>query len=313
MSDLGRLDEAAAAYEESIRRTEKLGDKRQGAVNKVQFGTVRLRQQRYADALASYIEAHDVFTTLSEPSQVAITWHQIGMVHKEAGQFDQAEQAYRQSLAMRVQQKNPADEADSLGELGNLYDDMGRLEEAVIFSRQAAEIYVKLQNLAREGFTCNNLANTLTKLQRYDEARRELLRAVECDKPYGHAAEPWKTWDILHDLERATGNLQAAHEAWQQAVQSYLAYRRDGGENHNPGAKRCAAVAQAIQNSNTAEVEQALAAASGAANTPSWLRVLIPKLQAVLKGNRDPALAADPSLDYDDAAELQLLLERLGA
>ena len=38
---------------------------------------------------------------------------------------------------------------------------------------------------------------------------------------------------------------------------------------------------------------------------------MIPKLQAILRGDRNPALAADPDLDYDDAAELQLLLESL--
>ena len=40
--DLGRLDEAAAAYEESIRRAEQLGDDRQVAVGKGQLGTVRM-------------------------------------------------------------------------------------------------------------------------------------------------------------------------------------------------------------------------------------------------------------------------------
>jgi hypothetical protein len=30
-----------------------------------------------------------------------------------------------------------------------------------------------------------------------------------------------------------------------------------------------------------------------------------------LRGSRDPALAENPALDYDDAAEVQLLLENL--
>lgn len=39
--NLGRLDEAAAAYYECIRRGEQLGDKRGVAVGKGQLGTVR--------------------------------------------------------------------------------------------------------------------------------------------------------------------------------------------------------------------------------------------------------------------------------
>ena len=42
-------------------------------------------------------------------------------------------------------------------------------------------------------------------------------------------------------------------------------------------------------------------------------KLLISKLQAILRGERNPALADDPNLDYDDAVELQLLLENLAA
>ena len=38
---------------------------------------------------------------------------------------------------------------------------------------------------------------------------------------------------------------------------------------------------------------------------------LLHKLQAILTGVRDLALSEDESLDYDDAAELFLLLEKL--
>jgi hypothetical protein len=35
-------------------------------------------------------------------------------------------------------------------------------------------------------------------------------------------------------------------------------------------------------------------------------------LQAIVRGSRDPDLAENPALGYDDAAEVQLLLEALG-
>ena len=212
-----------------------------------------------------------------------------------------------------MQQKNRAGESYSLGELGNLYDAMGRLEEAATFYRQAVDIYLELQDLNCEGMVRNNLADTLIKLGRYDEARRELHRAIECRKPYGHAAEPWKTWDNLHNLEQATGNSQAAAQARQQSIQSYLDYRRAGGESQSPRAQLYALVAQAIQQGNTTEAEQILAQYSRVADAPPPFKAMIPKLQAILNGARDPALAADPDLDYDDAAELRLLLESLSS
>lgn len=312
LRDLGRLAEAAAAYEEAIQRAEHLDDQRQIAVNKNQLGTVRLLQRRYDQALAAYREAREIFEALDEPGSVAVAWHLIGVVHRDLGLFEQAEYAYRQSLAINVRQKIPRGEADSLIELGNLYGAGGHLEEAVTFSRQAADIYIMLRDVAREGRARSNLADTLIRLQQYDAARRELQRAIECKRPFGHAAEPWRTWAILHNLEQATGHSQAAADAWQQAVQSYLAYRRDGGENHNPGARLCAQIAHAIQQGATTEAAQFLAQAAAATDTQPWLKAMLPKLQAILSGDRGPALAADPALYYRDAAELLLLLERLG-
>ncbi len=200
-----------------------------GQIPKCNLGTVRMLQERYDEALGIGREAREIFSSLGETAQVATAWHQTAMVYRQAGQHDQAEGAYRQALALRVQLKDRKGEADTLGELGNLYDAMGRREEAVTFYRQAADIYVEIGDLINEGRARNNLADTLIKLGRFDEARREVERAIECKKPYGHAAEPWKAWAILHDLERAAGNPEAAARARQQAMEAFLAYRRDGG------------------------------------------------------------------------------------
>ncbi len=305
---LGRLDEAAAAYQDAIRRAEKLDIQRQVAVCKGNLGSIRLLQQRYAEALTIYTEARQIFERLGEPGSVAASWHQIGIIHREARQFDQAEQAYRQALAISVQKKDRPGEAKSLGELGNLYDDMGRLEEAIIFCRQAADIHLELQDWFEEGRDRNNIADTLIKLGRTDAARHELRRAIECDSHFGHAAEPWKTWKNLYNLEQATGNPQAAAWARQQAVETYLAYRRAGGENQSPKARLYLLVYTALRERNTGEAQQFLAELVGQ-KVPPPLKAMLLKLQAILAGERNPAMADDPALDYDDAAELRLLLE----
>jgi tetratricopeptide (TPR) repeat protein len=239
LRDLNRLDEAAAAYEESIAIFEKLGDLRWTAVGKGQLGTVRKDQKQYAEALTAYESAIQSFESLGEPASVAVIWHQMGMVHEDSNNYPAAETAYRKSLGIRVQHNIKGDEAASLGQLGNLFNKMGQLEDAVTFYRQAADIYVALENMAKEGIQRNNLALTFIKLKRYDDARQEIVRAIECDKPFGHTAEPWKTWDILCDLEQAQGNATAAKDARDQAVALYMAFRRSGGGKYEYGAQLC--------------------------------------------------------------------------
>jgi tetratricopeptide (TPR) repeat protein len=308
---LGRLEEAAAAYEEGIERDEKFERFRDAAVGKIQLGTVRMVQGRFDEALEAYDEAMTIFENLGEPATVAVTWHQMGMVHEKTHRFEAAEQAYRKSLAIEVQQNNPAGEGRSLTQLGNLYDKMGRIEESAIFIRQAADKYVEIKDMAKEGVARNNLAIRLIKLKRYDDARQEILRAIECYKAYGHASEPWKTWIILHDLEQAEGNTEAAAQAREQAIRLYLAYRRDRGENNLPGGRLCAWFENALKEQRPEEIKKQLEEMANDNEIDPSLKPLIPKLQAILDGAREPGLADDPELDYDDAAEILFLLEKM--
>lgn len=305
---LGQLEAAAAAYEDAITQSEKLEDTRQVAVGKGQLATVRKNQKRYADALQGHQQALALFQQLDEPGAVATIWHQIGITHRMAGDFAQAEQAYRQSLSINSQQGNKAGEASSLTELGNLYDAWNRPEQAVSFYRQAVGIDVALGDLRYEGFVRSNIADTLIKLQRYDQARPELLRAIECLKTFGHAAEPWKALIVLHNLEQASGNPQAAREARQQALAAFLEYRRDGGENHEGGGRLCFDILQAI---SQGDGEKFVPVIESLIEQDVWQKHknFLYKLQAIIAGERDLALVEDEGLNYSLAAELVLLLE----
>jgi tetratricopeptide (TPR) repeat protein len=311
LRDLGRYDAAAAAYEVAIRRDEQQGDLRGVAVGKLQLGTVRLQQQRYAEALEAYQQARNTFSRLSEPGSVAIVWHQIGIVHHGAGQPEAAEEAYNQSLAIKVRLGDQAEQASTLGQLGNLYSDvLQRPEEAVAFYRRAAEIYGAIGDTLGEGRQWNNLAAALDKLQHHEEARQAIHRAIECDKPFGHAAEPWKSWAILADIETAAGNSAAAADARYQALATFLAYRRDGGENQSGQGRLALTIRQTLASGDPAEVNSSL---QQLATDPVWAEHLpfLTALQAITTGSRDRSIAEDPGLSYDQAAEVLLLIEAL--
>ena len=312
---LGRLEDAAEKYGERIKRGEKLEDFRGVAVGKGQLATVLRDQGKYGEAIALYQEARTLFEQQHEPQSVAVVWHQIGMVHRKAGQYDQAEAAYRQSLQIKIESglTDSNGPASTLTELGNLYDDhLNRPEEAVTFYRQAADIHVALGDLRYEGVARNNIADTLQKLQRYDEARTEILRAIECQRQFGHVALPWTSFDILHKIETATGSPGAAQAAWRQARETYLAYRRQGGYAQYPGGKLVDQVLGLIAQQQADEIGPLFDRRMNDPNAPDFLKRLIPNLVTILKGSRDVTLADDMALDYDDAAEILFLIERLG-
>ncbi len=309
---LGRLDEAAAAYEEGIRRDEQRGADRDVAVGKMQLGTVRKNQRRYSEALAAYAEAREWFTQLDEPGSVAVIWHQTGMVYQNAGEPGNAEDAYRKSLAIKVRLGNVAGQASTLGQLGNLYAEvLGRPEEAVAFFRQAAEKYVEIDDAANEGRARNNLAAALRELRRLDEARQETRRAIECKERFGHACEPWTSWAVLANIETDAGDPVAVADAKRKAIACYLAYRRDGGENHSGAGQVSLAVTQSLLAGNPATAASLLQQLAAHPDATGPIRTFTSALQAIVAGSRDRTLAAAPDLDYTMAAEILFLIEML--
>ena len=273
LTDLGRYDGAAEAYEQAIGMFKKVNDPRSVAASKNQLAAVRSHQKKYLEALDLYAEARDVFEHLNELAAIAAVWHQIGLVYEKTRGYEAAEDAYQKSLGIEIQRGNRSGEAISLGQLGNPYSNMGRREDAVRFYSQAADIAVQLGDLRSQGAIRNNIADELVKLGRYDEARREIERTIGCLKPFGHAGQIWKSFGILSNLERAVGNQPAALEARNQAIAAYLAYRRDGG---------------AAQRETTQLVE------------------MVNQDPAAARAALD-----DPDIDYGLAAEITLLLERL--
>ena len=309
--DLGRLDEAAEVYEESIKLAEARNDRRSVAVGKGQLGTARLFQGRHQEALTAYAEARTIFEELGEPGSVAIAWHQAGMAHQEAGEPEAAEQAYRQSLRLKVQQGNRPGEAATLNQLAGLHASEGRLEEAVRFYGEAATVYLEMDDSRNEGTVRSNAADKLVRLGRLTEARKELERAIECHRLHGHITEPWKTFLVQHKLEEAAGNAGMAVRAQQQALNAFLAYRCDGGENHSRSARLVAEVGAAITAGEVEAIGVQLQGLARQAGLPEQLEVLLSKLQQIAAGSRDLQVAEDSRLFYQDAVELRLLLESL--
>lgn len=308
---LGRFDEAATAYEENNRRAEKRGDERQVAVGRLQLGTVRLRQRRYKEALEAYQEAREQFTRLDELGSIAVIWRQTGTLYQETGQPEAAEDAYRESLAIEVRLGNVAGQAGTLLQLGILNDNRGRTEQAATFDRQAAERYVEIRDAANEGIARGNLAICLRKLGRLEEARQEIRRALECKGQFGYGVLPWRFWEILSDIETDGGNPTAAAEAKRKATEQYLAYRRDGGENHDADGRICFAVTQALLTGGPGAAASFLDRLAADPSLPASVRPFTPALQSIVAGSRDRTLADAPDLNYSMAAEILFLIETL--
>jgi tetratricopeptide (TPR) repeat protein len=281
-------------------------------VGQGQLSTLRQLQGKYAEAVEGHKAALEIFERQDELKGVATAWHQIGNVYVDAEKYDLAEAAYSQSLKTAIQTNDQAIQAASLTGLGNLYrEGLCRLDEAINFYNQAASILSVLGDLSTEGLVRNNMAQALYKLQYYAKARTEVLRAIECKQAIGSVAEPWKSLKILGDIEAAIGNLYASQSAWKQARDSYLTYRFQGGQSATIGSILTNGVLNLLAQQRINEVYLLLKQIADDPEASASLKQLIQAMVAILNGSRNPALADDPALNYDDAAEVLFLLQRL--
>ncbi|MBF0162506.1 MAG: tetratricopeptide repeat protein [Magnetococcales bacterium] len=310
--DLGKLEEATRCYEQSINEDEREGNQHGMAVSKGQLGTVLMYQRRYPEALTTHQEARATFAQLQDPVSLAISWHQMGILYGQMQEWTEAETAYREALQIKTTLNNTASMASTLAQLGNLFNTQGRWEEAVAHYRQATDRYVRVQDQAKEGIVRHNLADALRQLGRLEEARQEIQRAIACEQPFGHAAEPWKSYNILAAIETTASQPTAAAQAHLQARKLFAQYRRDGGENHGTGAEWCQAVANAIAQGDGPQAQAQLEQVAKHPQLPAQAKTLSSVLLAILSGQRQPALADTPGLEYEDAVEVELLLEKLG-
>jgi len=311
LRNLGRYEDAAAAYEESIRKANKRGDLYNASTSIQNLGIVRMNQSRYNEAMEAFQEARDTFSILNNPSGVSSAWHQIGCLLKEASKPEAAEEAFHQSLAIEVSLGDQRMQAANLLNLGLLYEyDLQRLEEAEDFYKKASIIFCSLGDTDSEGDAQTNLASTLCKLQRIEEARHAICRGKDCKARFGLAAQPWKVFDILANIESAAGNTSAAADARHQATTSFLAYLRDGGAHQSGSGRLALAIRQTLTTGSPAEAASSL---HQLAADPRWVEYLpfLNVLQAIITGNLDRSLAEEPGLHYTQGAEVLLLIEAM--
>ena len=317
LKDLGHLDAAVDVYEQVIAQEESLDNPRDVVISRAHIADIQTKQGKYGEAISNYELARVFFEQQNDLVTVAAMYHQLGMVYQKSSQYDRAEVAYRQSLEIETRLGNLSGQRTSLSQLGNLYsNNLNQPEAAVAFYQQAADISEVEGDLWHRGLVHHNMADVLYQIGRYDEARSEILQAIECSKACDHTAEPWLSFVVLRRIENSDGNLVAAKSAWRQARDTYFAYRQQGGHAQTYAGMLADRVwLQLSRSEGEAAVRQQLRESIDEfvvnESMPECVKRFVPKLLVVIGGEQNETLTEDEILNYDEAAELLLLMKRL--
>ncbi len=156
-ADLGRYDDAIAAYQRASALDPKFAAPHNG------LGNVYRDLGRHDDAIAAFQRAIELDPKFAYPH------NGLGNVYHDLGRHDEAIAAFQ-----RASELDPKEAAPHNG-LGNVYDDLGRHDDAIAAYQRASELDPK--NAAPH----NGLGNVYGELGRHDEAIAAFQRASELD------------------------------------------------------------------------------------------------------------------------------------
>lgn len=309
-----QLVPAEVVYSKAIELADSIEDKRGSGIAQTQRAAVYSMLKRPADALRGYQSALDVFEQVGENVLAVNVWHQIAMLHRVNEDYDNAATALTSALDLLTEQKNVVGVISTLVELGGLGEQSDSLADAVNYYKQAVALAEESGDQFRQAAAANRLADVYRKQGDVKLALETLELAGSLGQQFGHAAEPWKTWSILSELHAGNDNPEGAGKARQQAIETYVSYRVDGGQNNEGDGQLCAMVLQAIQTDSDSDVRKLL---GQLAENDAWKteeqQALIKVLTQFLDGERNLALLENTALNYRHVAELMLLQDRLPA
>lgn len=202
------------------------------AIREASLGNIYLVEKNYSSAIEAYKKAIDLFSHINDLANLAITLRPLGSAYYGLKQFDDAEKTFLEALSLQVNNGSRREEASLLGEMGNLYHHWKKPENALKCYQQALEIFIEIGDDRHQSMTHQNLYRVFLGLKRLDNAHTEILCAIKKGEEFGHITKPWKTWEYLSLLEDEMGNKPAAIDAYRKAIEAYLNFRKDGGENH---------------------------------------------------------------------------------
>ena len=308
----GQLVPAEVSYSRAIEVAESVDDLRGSGVAQTQRASIYSAMSKPADALRGFESALEVFKQLDEVVLIVNVWHQIAMLHRVNQDFDGAKSALGSALWLLKTQENAPGIISSLFELGSLCEAQDDYAGAVDYYRQALQASKDSGDQYRQVASGNKLADALRQTGQIEEALKVLEAAGNLGQQFGHDAEPWKTWDILSRLETASDNPKGAMAARQRAIEAYVAYRVEGGQNNEGDGQLCAMVLQGIQTEQTRKVKEIL---SKLGANEAWQstenQALLSVLNDFLQGKRELPLIENTALYYRHVAELMLLQDRL--
>ncbi len=188
LTDLGQLGEAEADFELQLALAEELGDAVRHRVAVNGLGQIRLRQQRYSEALRYYSLALSLAREAGGGRPEAVVECNLSRICVHLGQYQEALHHAECELELRRHTADRVGEAYALHDVAVARQHLADHEGAIGFAEQAIAMYRKLEGTG--GLLAVALETAAASLEQTDEQERAARHLAEAAALLDELADP---------------------------------------------------------------------------------------------------------------------------
>jgi eukaryotic-like serine/threonine-protein kinase len=219
----GDHDQALKMYKEALQVERDLGNESLQAICLNNIGTAYSESGRYEDALVYYQQALQLREKSKVPQDIVEAVHNLGETSADMGQYDQAVSYYLRALDLRRSMDDRRGAAIESYGLGILFDYEGRFGAAVNSEQEALKTFRDIKDKTEwMASILDASAEALILAGRADEAKSDIDEALSLSHELKNDASEAETLGVQGDDFFYSGNFQAAHASYTQALQAAL-------------------------------------------------------------------------------------------
>ena len=215
---LGEYTEAKRLYQESLKISQDLGDKRSVSRSLHQLGTLAHATGNLDEAKKLYQQSLKIKNDLGDKNGVSTSLHQLGTLAYATGDLDEARKLYQQSMKIDQELGDKSGVSKSLHQQGMLAQAMGDLAKARKLYQQSLKIKNDLGDKNGVSTSLHQLGTLAYATGDLDEARRLNLESMKISQDLGNKSGISMSLHQLGMLAQAEGNLDEARMLYQESL-----------------------------------------------------------------------------------------------
>jgi tetratricopeptide (TPR) repeat protein len=209
------------AHELAIAAAGTCGDQVARSLLTVRLGIAYLNLRRYDEAHRHFSDALELSATSREPRTEATALEHLGLVARRTGRPQDAMTYFERALAITGLLGEHRGTALHLRRIGETLSEVGRHSEALPYLRRAVTAAIDLQDVVLRGMALVRLGTVHTRLDQHTDALTALREGAEILAGAGSHHYHGLAVEALAELHIRTGDLAAARQQLQQAVDLY--------------------------------------------------------------------------------------------